>query len=219
MGAAILFALALSFDGFGVGLSYGIRRIRIPFLSMLIIALCTVISMGSAVVFGDTLMNVLSFIPPNWFAASILLGLGGFQLVRAVIRMIKGEAKQKAVPVCSFASSEPIIKLEFKILGIIVQVLRTPEHADLDGSGVISAKESILLGIALSLDAFASGLALGLAVGVVNSLSAIGLVALMQFLLIRLGQALTGRIPEEYLDKLEFLPGTMLILIALGKLM
>lgn len=219
MGAAILFALALSFDGFGVGLSYGIRRIRIPFLSMLIIALCTVISMGSAVIFGDTLMNVLSFIPPNWFAASILLGLGGFQLVRAVIHMIKGEAKPTAVHVCTFASSEPIIRLEFKILGIIIQVLRRPEHADLDGSGVISAKESILLGIALSLDAFASGLALGLAVGVVNSLSAIGLVALMQFLLIRLGQALTGRIPEEYLDKLEFLPGTMLILIALGKLM
>lgn len=218
MGASILFALALSFDGFGVGLSYGIRRIRIPFLSMLIIALCTIVSMGSAVIFGDTLMNVLSFIPTNWLAASILLGLGGLQLVKAVIHVIKGETKQKAVPVCSFASREPIVKLEFKLLGIIVQVLRTPEHADLDSSGVISAKESILLGVALSLDAFASGLALGLAVGVLNSLSTIGLVALIQFLLIRLGQALTGRIPEGYLDKLEFLPGTMLVLIALGKL-
>ncbi len=218
MGATILFALALSFDGFGVGLSYGIRRIRIPFLSMLIITLCTIISMGSAVIFGDTLMSMLSFIPTNWLAASILLGLGGFQLVKAVIHVIRGETKQKAVPVSSFASREPIIKLEFKLFGIIVQVLRTPEHADLDGSGVISPKESILLGVALSLDAFASGLALGLAVGVLNSLSTIGLVALMQFLLIRLGQALTGRIPEEYLDKLEFLPGTMLVLIALGKL-
>lgn len=218
MGVAILFALALSFDGFGVGLSYGIRRIRIPFFSMLVIALCTVFSMGIAVVFGDTLMNVLSFIPANWLAASILIGIGGFQVVRALTNAIKGEANQKAVPVCTLASREPIVKLEFKILGIIVQVLRTPEQADLDGSGVISPKESILLGIALSLDAFASGLALGLAVGVLNSLSAIGWVALMQFMMIRLGQALTGKIPEEYLEKLEFLPGTMLILIALGKL-
>lgn len=179
MGAEILFALALSFDGFGVGLSYGIRRIRIPFLSMLIIAFCTVFSMGSAVIFGDTLMSLLSFIPAKWLAAGILLGLGGFQLLRAMIHAIKGEANQKAVPVGSIALREPIVKLEFKLLGVIIQVLKAPEHADLDGSGVISPNESILLGIALSLDAFASGLALGLAVGVLNSLSVIGWVALI----------------------------------------
>lgn len=218
MGAAILFALALSFDGFGVGLSYGLRRIRIPLPSMFVITLCTVLSMGISVVFGDSLMRWLTFVSPKVLAAGILLGLGTFQVLRAIIHVIKAKGIRKAVQAGSLALEEPIIKLEFKVLGVIIQVLKAPEQADLDGSGTISLKESLLLGTALSLDAFASGLALGLAVGFLNSLSAIGLVALTQFAMIRLGQNLTGKIPEEYLDRLELLPGTMLILLALGKL-
>lgn len=218
MGAAILFALALSFDGFGVGLSYGLRRIRIPFPSMLVILLCTVFSMGISVVFGDSLMRWLTFLPPKVLAAGILLGLGVFQIIRALMHAIRGGEGHKAIPASTLCSDEPIVKIEFRVLGVIIQVLKAPEQADLDGSGTISLKESLLLGTALSLDAFASGLALGLAVGIFNSLSAIGLVAITQFVMIRLGQNLTNRIPEEYMEKLEFLPGTMLVLLALGKL-
>jgi putative sporulation protein YtaF len=218
MGAAILFAFALSFDGFGVGLSYGMRRIRIPLLSMFIITLCTIFSMGSAIVFGNSLMNVLTFLPTKILGACILLSLGGFQIVKTLFHGIKGEACREAISSCSSAMHEPVIKLEFKFLGVIIQVLKAPEQADMDGSGIISPKESVLLGCALSLDALASGLGLGLSVGLLNSLPAIGLVAGMQFLMIRLGQALTGRIPEDYVEKLGFLPGTVLILIALGKL-
>lgn len=217
MGAAILFALALSFDGFGAGLSYGIRRIRIPLLSMLVMTLCTVVAMGTAVFFGDVLMGVITFLPPNLIAAAILLTLGGYQLIKAIIQLIKRDTL-KSVPVNAVTFREPIIKFEFKILGIVVQILKTPEHADLDGSGVISGKESVLLGTALSMDAFASGLVIGLAVGILNSLSVIAWVAIMQFVMIKLGQALAGKIREEYLDKLGLLPGTMLILIALRKL-
>ncbi|HHY26555.1 MAG TPA: sporulation membrane protein YtaF, partial [Desulfitobacterium dehalogenans] len=43
-------------------------------------------------------------------------------------------------------------------------------------------------------------------------------VALAQIFMIKLGQALAGKLPEEHLGKLGLLPGTMLILIALGKL-
>ncbi|AGA69097.1 putative membrane protein [Desulfitobacterium dichloroeliminans LMG P-21439] len=217
MGVALLFALALSFDGFGVGLSYGIRKIRIPLLSMLVMTLCTVVAMGAAVFLGDVFMDIITFIPPNLLAAAILLTLGGFQLTKAVLSLIKGDLP-KAVPVQTAALREPVLKLEFEILGIVVQVLRTPEQADLDGSGVISAKESVLLGTALSLDAFASGLVLGLAMGVLESLSMIGWVAFMQIVMIKFGQALAGKLPEEHLAKLGLLPGTMLILIALRKM-
>ncbi|MGE4273308.1 MAG: sporulation membrane protein YtaF [Desulfitobacterium sp.] len=217
MGAALLFALALSFDGFGVGLSYGIRKIRIPLLSMLVMTLCTVVAMGAAVFLGDVFMDIITFIPPNLLAAAILLSLGGYQLTKAVLSLIKGDTP-KAVPTQTVALREPVLKLEFKILGVVVQVLRMPEQADLDGSGVISAKESVLLGTALSLDAFASGLVLGLAMGVLNSLSMIGWVAFMQIVMIKFGQALAGKLPEEHLAKLGLLPGTMLILIALRKM-
>lgn len=217
MGAAILFGIALSFDGFGVGLSYGTRRIRIPLPSMLAMTLCTVIAMIGALFFGDALMGVLTFFPPHLLAAGILLTLGGVQLVKAIIHLVKGDLPE-TVPVSTLAVREPVIKWEFKFLGIVIQVLRTPEQADLDGSGVISIKESLLLGTALSLDAFASGLALGMAGGVFNFLYVIGWVALMQFFMIKLGQGLAGKLPEEHLGKLGLLPGMMLIIIALTKL-
>ena len=219
MGTAILLGIALSFDGFGVGLSYGTRKIRIPLPSMLVMTLCTVIAMGAALFFGEALMGFLTFFPPHLLAACILLTLGGVQLIKAIILLVKGEQiEAEAVPVSTLVVREPVLKWEFKFLGIVIQVLRTPEQADLDGSGVISIKETLLLGTALSLDALASGLALGMVGGIFNFLYIIGWVAVMQFFMIKLGQGLAGKLPDELLGKLGLLPGMMLILIALTKL-
>ena len=41
---------------------------------------------------------------------------------------------------------------------VIKSILTTPDHADLDRSGMISANEAFLLGAALALDAFGAGL-------------------------------------------------------------
>lgn len=37
----LLLAFALSLDGFGVGITYGLRKMKIPLLSVLIISLCS----------------------------------------------------------------------------------------------------------------------------------------------------------------------------------
>lgn len=47
-----IFAIALSLDGFGVGLSYGMRKIRIPWKSLLIISIDLLAKSGSL---GDVL--------------------------------------------------------------------------------------------------------------------------------------------------------------------
>lgn len=218
MGTAILLALALSLDGFGVGMSYGLRRIRIPWASMLMIAFCTIVAMGSAVLFGGWFILWVKFLPPNVLGAVILLSLGSFQVIRAFRQRNNGEVE--AIPVSTYcaATEEPIIKFQVEFLGIVIQVLRYPEQADLDGSGIISIKESALLGTALSLDAFASGLAIGVSAGIVHSLPMILLVGLTQILMLLLGQLVTGIVPEQVLKRIGFLPGTMLIIIGLGKL-
>lgn len=218
MGTAILLALALSLDGFGVGLSYGLRRIRIPWTSMLMIAFCTIIAMSSAVLFGGWFVLWVKFLPPNILGAGILLSLGAFQVIRAIRQRNSGGIEAIPVSTYSAAAEEPIVKFQFEFLGIVIQVLRYPEQADLDGSGIISIKESALLGTALSLDAFASGLAIGVSAGIVHSLPIIFLVALTQGLMLLLGQLVTGIVPEQVLNRIGFLPGTMLIIIGLGKL-
>ncbi|WP_081833596.1 manganese efflux pump [Geomicrobium sp. JCM 19055] len=40
---------------------------------------------------------------------------------------------------------------------MVIQILKKPTAADVDNSGTISVKEAVLLGVALSLDAFGAG--------------------------------------------------------------
>ena len=218
MGVALLMAVALSLDGFGVGLAYGLRRIRIPMSSLMVIALCTVVAMGISMLFGSWVTLWLKFIPARILGASILLALGIFQLSRAIWNR-KRETLPQAVPAMAVALQkpvlEPVFRFQFRFLGLVIQVLKTPDIADVDGSGGISLRESLLLGSALAMDAFAGGIGAAMA-GM--TLSVIAVVAFTQIIMLRLGQQMAGKIPENWTTKAEYLPGTVLIIVGLGKL-
>ena len=218
MGVAMLMAVALSLDGFGVGLAYGLRRIRIPMSSLMVIALCTVFAMGISMLFGSWVTLWLRFIPARLLGATILLILGVFQLARAIWNR-KQEIFPQAVPAVAVVVQkpvlEPVFRFQLSFFGLVIQVLKTPDIADVDGSGGISLRESLLLGSALAMDAFAGGIGAAMA-GM--TLSVIGLVALTQILMLRLGQQMAGKIPENWTAKAEYLPGIVLILVGLGKL-
>lgn len=218
MGVELLMAVALSLDGFGVGLAYGLRRIRIPINSLIAISLCTVLAMGTSMLFGGWVTLWLKLIPARILGASILLALGLFQLGK-VLWNRNGEPLPEAVPAMAAAQAnlvlEPVFRLQLRFFGLVIQVLKTPDIADVDGSGVISLKESFLLGCALAVDAFASGIGAAMA-GM--TLSVIGIVALTQIFMLRLGQQMAGKIPANWIDKAEYLPGAVLVLIGLGKL-
>ena len=218
MGVALLMAIALSLDGFGVGLAYGLRRIRMPVSSLMVIALCTMLAMGISMLFGSLVKFGLTFIPARLLGALILLALGIFQLSRA-IRNRKQEIFPEAVPALAVVQQKPVMepafRFQLKFLGFVIQVLRTPQIADVDGSGGISLRESCLLGSALAMDAFASGIGAAMA-GM--TISVIGIVALTQIIMLCLGQQMACKIPEHWTAKAEYLPGTVLILVGLGKL-
>ncbi|HZK52990.1 MAG TPA: manganese efflux pump [Desulfosporosinus sp.] len=218
MGAAMLMAVALSLDGFGVGLAYGLRRILIPISSLIAIALCTVFAMGISMLFGSWVTSWLSFIPARSLGATIILALGVVQLSRAIWNG-RGETFPQAVPAMAVVLPkpvlEPVFRFQLSLFGFVIQVLKTPDIADVDGSGGISLRESLLLGSALAMDAFASGIGAAMA-GM--TLSVIGIVALTQVMMLRLGQQMAGKIPEKWIAKAEYLPGIVLILVGLGKL-
>jgi putative sporulation protein YtaF len=147
-----------------------------------------------------------------------LLTLGVFQLARAIWNGQRDNFPE-AVPAMAVALQkpvlEPIFRFQLSLFGFVIQVLKTPAIADVDGSGGISLRESLLLGSALAMDAFASGIGAAMA-GM--TLSVIGLVALTQIMMLRLGQQMAGKIPENWITKAEYLPGVVLILVGLGKL-
>lgn len=207
---ALIIALALSLDGFGVGMSYGLKRIRIPLGPMLIIALCSAVAMAVSMLFGHLISPYLTFIPPALLGAVILIGIGCFQLIQAVKTNTRAVPAMTGLAAADTDAYKTVLKINLDIFGLVVQILKTPDKADMDGSGSICYKEGLLLGFALSLDTFASGMAATMA-GV--PVYVIGLVALTQIFMIGLGQYFTGKMPSAFLNRAKFLPGMVLVII------
>ena len=141
-------AFSSSLDNFGVGIAYGIRNIRISWISNLVIAvICFLFSMAG-IVFGLWLAKILPGILPTIVGGFLLLIIGLRIVLLAVPRK-----KQTA----SGENNEPRTHATS-----IKEILEHPEIADADKSGEIGFGESIVLGIALSANALTNGLGAGL---------------------------------------------------------
>ncbi|TCS96725.1 putative sporulation protein YtaF [Hazenella coriacea] len=149
-------AFAVSLDSFGVGTTYGLRKMKIPLLSTLIIGICSGIVIGASMLLGGWLTQWLSPKFANQLGAMILIGLGIWTIVNGVLHK-----RNEGTTHIELKKSQPPTQVwawEFRSLGLVISVLRTPMVADVDRSGSISSMEACLLGVALSLDAFGAGL-------------------------------------------------------------
>ncbi|WLV24055.1 sporulation membrane protein YtaF [Aciduricibacillus chroicocephali] len=191
--------IAVSLDGFGVGITYGMQKIRLPLLPLLIIMCCS----GTVVLVSMTIGTWLT----TWIKPEITEKLGGLILIAIGLFSLTNLLRQ------SKRSSNPKSQSESPKRSDFITVMGTPDRADLDKSGSISAKESLLLGIALALDAFGAGLGAAI-IGYTPLLTAV-LIALMSGTLLFLGMK-TGLflLRSDRLARMGFLPP--LLLMALG---
>src|SRR5699024_7974997 len=131
----IFLVFAVSLDGFGVGITYGLRKIHVPFVALLIIMSCS----GIVVLLSMTIGNILSkFISPDLakiFGGSILIFLGLFSLYN-IWKSKRGNDENEK------------LKNSTEEKNFFKTVFTSPDQADLDGSGSISINEAILLGMA-----------------------------------------------------------------------
>jgi putative sporulation protein YtaF len=206
-----ILALAVSLDGFGVGVMYGIRKIRIPFLSIMIISLCSGIIILGSMYIGVIMLQFLPQAAAKMVGAFILMGIGVWAIIQMTLQKNNDPVDDKIL------SEKRIIHIEIKSLGLVIDILRTPSKADVDRSGNISASEATLLGIALSLDAFGAGIGAAL----------IGFSPLITSLAIAVssGVFLTLGLRAGYLfsnvgwvRRFSVLPGFILILMGVVKL-
>ena len=77
----IFLAFAVSIDGFGVGLTFGMRKMKIPLKSIAVISFCSALSLGIAMVIGQFISQLISigggwknlgassssFLVPGWY--------------------------------------------------------------------------------------------------------------------------------------------------------
>jgi putative sporulation protein YtaF len=189
--AVLLFALALSMDGFGMGLSYGLRRIKIPFFPLFVICLFSALAIAFSMTFGI----VLAFFLPN--GSAVILGA----LVLVVVGLWI------------------ILQQYFLNLWdcLIINILKEPVQADLNKSGEIDLKEAFFLGFALAMDALGAGL--GAAMSGYSLFWTSLLVGATEFIMINSGIIVGQRLQIDRLKKTAtILPGGIIIILGLTKL-
>ena len=204
----ILLALAVSLDSFSVGFTYGLRKMRIPFKSIAIIACCSAMTLTIAMLIGHLLQQFVSPEFAEKMGGVILIILG----VWVIYQFFRPEKEKDILP-----HEKVIINLEIKSLGLVIHILKKPMSADFDKSGTITGVEAIMLGLALSLDSFGAGIGavmLGFSPGYL-ALAVALLSSLLVFLGIKLGSYLSQ---ITWLQRFSFLPGILLIIIGVWKI-
>ncbi|MGN4444422.1 sporulation membrane protein YtaF [Bacillus cereus group sp. MYBK79-1] len=203
----ILLAFTLSLDSCSVGLTYGLRSVRIPLRSIIIIGMCSAAVMLVSMGIGHMIAKAFSPVIATRIGGLVLIGIGIWVLYQFFRSEKKEEPKQE----------EKVWKLEIASLGLVIQILRKPTVADFDKSGTISAGEALLLGIALSIDSFGAGIGASL-LGYAPAMMAV-LVAVMSSLFLFIGMKLGTVLSNmKWLQKFTFLPGVLLIIIGIWKM-
>ncbi|GIN91791.1 sporulation membrane protein YtaF [Siminovitchia terrae] len=203
----LLLAIAISLDSFGAGLAYGLRNIKIPLKSIIIIASCTALSLGTAMILGQLIQGFLSPAAANRIGGAILIMIGGW----VILQFIRSEREQ--------AGQQEKIEFnwEIKSLGIVIHILKKPTRADFDFSGTVTGIEAFMLGTALSLDAF--GVGIGAAMIGFSPIILSGAAAVMGGLFLSGGIAFGGLFAHmRAIQKFTFFPGVLLIVIGLLKM-
>ncbi|MFC7371355.1 sporulation membrane protein YtaF [Fictibacillus iocasae] len=203
-----LLGLAVSLDSFGAGLTYGMKEIKIPFRSIFIISCCSAATLFASMAVGHGIERFFSPHAGELLGGILLIVIGIFFLWQV---LFKKEEKTLV------NETKDVLHLEIKSIGLVIKIFKKPVMADLDRSGSITGLEAVLLGIALSLDAFGAGI--GAALIDMPPLMTASVCAVMSCLFLWSGM-IGGMLMSKYswVQKLSLLPGLLLIILGLMKL-
>lgn len=199
LGISISIGIITNLDNLGIGISYGLQKIRIPFLSNFLIAIMSLFATASAMVMGTFLSRVFPL--ANLIGALLLIAIG--------LWISLGRLLQKNL--------FPLIYKRFKILRFIIDIINNPSKADRNANGIISVNESVILGISLSLNCLVTGLGAGL-----SSLSIFPvIISVFIFSLITISSGYELGIKAKFLHYghlTEFISGALFIAIGIHDL-
>ncbi|PPA70677.1 sporulation membrane protein YtaF [Jeotgalibacillus proteolyticus] len=207
----LLLILAVSMDSFGVGVSYGLRRITIPLAGLCTIMCCSGIMVILSMSAGLLLTSYISVEIIEIFGGLILISIGFISLNAARSQGKKQKVKEELPrrTIEEEASGGLLKKVK-----LVIRVLKSSQEADVDRNKKISFHEGILLGIVLGLDAFGAGLGaalLGYSLVITSCLIAF-LSAAFVFTGMKTGFYLTK---WKWAQKMSFIPPCLLIGIGL----
>lgn len=203
---AFLFALTVSIDALITGFSYGVSHIKIPLRSTFLLNFISTFMIALSFALGSFLKQYIhpKVLPIFCFAFLFLIGL-----IRLLDGLIKNYIKRKG-------TYQKEASFSFLNLRFILHVYSSPISADIDASKTLSLKESLSLGLALSLDGILIGV--GASLTSISYLEILLLTFLMGLFLTLMGHFLGTKIERKLSFDPTFLGGILLLLLAFSKL-
>lgn len=197
----ILIAIAVSLDGFWGGFAFGLRKIKIPFNSLLIISSWSVVCTMLAMLAGHYLK---AYIP-----IEMAKYIGGILLLLLALYTLKGGNEHRKE---QRGNVQPKLNLHD-----LVKILQNPLLADYDNEDDIKPMEGTMLGLAVAMDASIAAFTIAL-IGV-NPFTTPFLFGIAHFVLIGLGNiAARTNIVSSFGEKFALLPGFILLILAVLRL-
>ncbi|OFW82460.1 MAG: sporulation membrane protein YtaF [Alicyclobacillus sp. RIFOXYA1_FULL_53_8] len=186
-------AIASNLDNAGVGIAYGVRKIRISSVPNLVIAIISGLATYLSGYVGDILTHYVPAKMASWGAAAVMIGVGLWVMAEPLRnrRRVRRESEN-----------------------VVTRILRDPVQADFDKSSTIGMLEAVVLGVALAMNALVGGFDAGvLHIGILWTAL---MVALFSFVLLGLSAHLGSRYAADTLGaKATYVAGFLLILIGL----
>lgn len=201
----LLLATGVSIDALAAGTAYGLKGIRVPLVSLIVIGTITGLFTIGAMISAQFLEEVINPSVVTGIGALLLLALGFWNIIIEYLSRITNKHNSQ---------SEKIIP---SLGERIIDVMAQPEMADSDKSYSISYIEAISLGIALGMDNMIATFAACM-LGDLPVYTPL-IMAGAQMILIVLGiQVATFCIPDHLRNGLPYMSGVVLIIIGLTRL-
>lgn len=213
--SGLLLAVSLSMDALTIGFSYGLRSVKVSVLPKFIISLISFVFTSLAIGIGNIILLVLPQNIAKLIGSIMLVVLGAFIVHKAIGHAPKNDTHDKSLRNLPHSWSFAI-----KPLRLTIKIIHAP--ASVNSHEVqpvcVSTKESLYLGIALSIDSFGAGVSS--AVSGLNSFFVPFLVGVCQFLFLSLGVIMGAKLSEKSVKSkvnsknLVALSGIILIILA-----
>ncbi|CUH97766.1 hypothetical protein P22_3910 [Propionispora sp. 2/2-37] len=204
---AFFVAFAANLDNLGVGITYGLRNIKISCTANGVIAVTSFAVTWLASQAGIAFSAYASPRAGAVASAALLFSMGLWICLQPVID--------------AFKEKQPIMDLQLfgtKIYIGPVEILRHPEKVDMDTSKDVCCREALLLGFALSLNAIAGGFAVG--ISGLSPLVESALVSALSLLTVSLGHYWGQKYASVIIGKYATtISGSLLMLISVYQLL
>ena len=202
---SVTLGAVLSLDALATGISYGFKGISIKFASLLVDGIITFIATAVSLFGAAFLTQYVSSYAASLLGAFLLMGIGIWSMFT---EYLSAEISDR---------HDNNRKIKVSIGRLVISIMANPEKADIDFSKSICLVEAFFLGLALGMDNMAAVFAAGL----LGNLPVYTPVIMggVQVLFICLGyKVATALASERFRSKFPYLPGAVLLLLGISRI-